>query len=457
MRTVRDEQLGAALRELEAPGHRPSFHSELHRLLAEESAARRPVRRPRTRARWALRVAVVAALAALAVVALDLVRSNDPPGPGIGVQPATAAQIQARVSTALAGLQTLSGELVVRGRSYENAYGWDAPRRWRFVLTSRGDFRLTGLSHEENLSYDARRGVERTYNTSESLGTGDLFANVRRGIAPGPPDGFPAESPLMTDFGALVRAFLAADDPRVVEVEYAGRPAWRLDVPAQVNAIVPEFSGDEFSIWVDRETGLPVRIVERKEGRFLDELRIEKLAVDTAGARPQPVRFPPGAEVMRRNDGFRRTGLAQIEPAVGYAPLVPAWLPEGFEAAEVAVSTGRGGPTGVEGGNPPSTDVVSLSFRRGFDQIVVTTRLRNVPEYPGEWTDPLATGEGIVDQPESVALRRGVLSGVEANLLLVPRNIPHLWALMDDLVVTVAGDLSREELIRVAESLESRS
>jgi hypothetical protein len=46
------------------------------------------------------------------------------------------------------------------------------------------------------------------------------------------------------------------------------------------------------------------------------------------------------------------------------------------------------------------------------------------------------------------------LSGVEANLLIVPPAIPHIWALTDELVVTVAGDLDRAELLRVAESLE---
>jgi len=455
VKTVRDDRLGAALRQLEAPEHRPSFHAELERLLAAEAAERRPVRKPNTTRRWALRAAAVAAMAAVAVVTIDLVRSTEGPGPS--VQTASAAEIQARMRTALADLETLSGELFARGRSYENAYGWDS-RRWSFLLTDRGDFRLTGLSHEENLSYNARRGVQRTLNTSESLGTDDLFAMVRRGIAPGPPDSYPAESILMKDFGALVRAFLAADGATVVETEYEGRPAWRLDVPAQVNKIVPEFSGDEFSLWVDQETGLPVKVVERKDGRTLDELRVEDLTVDEAlepGA--LALRFPPGVEVSRSNDGFRRTSLAGVQGVVGYAPMLPGWLPEGFELAEVAAGPGQVGVTGAEAGNPPSTDVVSLSFRRGFDQIVVTTRLRNVPGYSQEWADPLATGEGIVDRPEQVVLSRGALSGVEANVLVVPRNIPHLWALTDDLVVTVAGDLSREELIRVAESLERRS
>jgi hypothetical protein len=145
--------------------------------------------------------------------------------------------------------------------------------------------------------------------------------------------------------------------------------------------------------------------------------------------------------------------LDEVAGAVGYDPLAPAWLPEGFELAEVAVAPGAGNPTGAEGGNPPSTDVVSLSYRRGLDQILVTTRLRHVPEWPDAWSDPLATGEGYVDEPESVRLRRGALSDVEANVLIVPLNVPHLWALTDDLVVTVSGGLSRADLVRVAESL----
>jgi hypothetical protein len=456
VKSVHDDRIGVALRQLDTPEHRPSFHAELERLLAAEAAGRRPVRRPRPRLRWGLRVAFVAVVAALAVVVVDLLRSGDAPGPGVGVQQATAAEIQAQVRSVLAGLGTLNGEFVAEGESYENAYDWTS-HRWRFVLTEDGDFGLTGVGHEENLSYNARRGVRRTLNPSESLGTADLFAHIERGLAPGPPDSYPPESILQTDYAALVRAFLAAEDPRVVVTEYAGRPAWRLDIPVQVNRIVPEYSGDEFSIWVDQETGIPVKIVERKNGRVRNELRMEKLAVDAPDARVRPVRFPPGMEVTQSDGGFRRTPLDGVEAVVGYAPLVPGWLPEGYELAEVAVGPGEVGFTGAEAGNPPSTDVVSLSFRRGFDQILVTTRLRNVPGYPQEWADPLATGEGFVDRPQKVELGRGALSGVEANVLVVPRNIPHLWAQTDDLVVTVGGNLGREELIRVAESLEPRS
>jgi hypothetical protein len=105
--------------------------------------------------------------------------------------------------------------------------------------------------------------------------------------------------------------------------------------------------------------------------------------------------------------------------------------------------------------------VVSLSYRRGLDQFLVTTRLSQVPseiepELPPDavWGDPLATGEGFVDGGEKLTISRGALQGEEAELLLVPRGIPHLWALTDQLVVTVGGDLSRAELIHVTESLK---
>ena len=459
--THRDHELGAALRELDVPEHGPEFYAELHTRLAEQRVARiddrrRRARARRSRVRWGARAALVAAVGALAFVAYDIVRSDEGTVPGI-VEPASAAEIQRQVRAALATVRNLSGILVVEGRSYENAYGWEEPQRWRFVLTAEGDFRLTGLTLEDDLAYDASEGVQRSLNPSASIeGDDTLFAHVRRGIAPGPPDEIPApsDSILQSDFGAFVRALLAAEDPRVEEVVYEGRAAWRLEVDATPNLIVPELSGDHFAITVDQQTGIPVRVVESKNGRKLDELRIEELAVDR-DLPPDTFRleFPRGMEVMRSDEGFRRVPLERAGRRVGYAPLVPAFVPEGYELAEVAVHPGSGFPTGPEGGNPLSTDVVSLSYRRGLDQVLVTTRLRHVPGWPDIWDDPLSTGEGFRDDPARVTLGRGALAGVEAELLIVPRNIPHLWALTDDLVVTVAGDLGRADLLRVAESL----
>lgn len=450
--TYRDEALGAALRALEVPEHRPGFERELRRRLAQDrlagARASRPSRR-RLRVRLPVRRLAVAAVAlgAVAVLAIPVLDRL----PSVRADVASAAEVQARVRASLGSLQSLSGVLVV-GCSERGCPANAREQRWEFALTSRGDVRLVGPTRRETMTYDASTGIVRSAQRSASIGGATIFYAERRGVAPGPPDLGPPTWQLLDEFGAFVRALLVAEDPRVREIVYDGRPAWQLDVDTLPNAIVPQFTGDRFQLTVDRETGIPVQVVELKSGVALKELRVEELAVDAdVGRAAFRLEFPDDAEVMRSDDGFQRVPLAGVRSVVGYEPVVPASVPGGYELAEVAVAE-QAGPTGREAGNPPSRMVVSLSYRRGFDQLVVTTRLAR-----GEsWSDPVATGEGYVDDPEKVTIGRGALAGASVELLIAPRGIPHLWTRHDGLVVTIAGALGRDELLRVTESFERR-
>lgn len=461
----RDEELGRALQVLDVPEHAPGFYAQLHQRLAEEHTsrigeARRRQRIRRARVRWGVRLGAAAAVAAIVAVAIGLPRIADERGPSIGVERASAAEIKARVRAALIDARTLRGRFVVV-RAEDPVVGGHTTSRGTFVLTAGGDFHLVEPGRE--VAYDARRG---TYQAYDTRGAEFRFAQDYRGVAPGPPDTFgqiPVDTALERDYGSIVRAFLASEDARVRDVTYDGRPAWRLDVAVTPNLIVPELSADHLSITVDRETGVPVRVRATRKGRIRSEVRLENLVVDAPAARREfRIEFPPGIEVHREDFGFCRVPLSRVEAIVGYTPLVPTWAPRGYELAEVAVAE-RGSPTGSEGGNPLSEMVVSLAYRRGFDEFLITTRLTRppnglAPEEGGPpveelWSDPLATGEGFRDEPERITIRTGAVAGVDAELLIVPRNVPHIWALTDKLVVTISGDLSRAELIRAAESL----
>jgi hypothetical protein len=432
----RDERLGAALRELDTPEHRAEFHRELRARIAAE---RRPLRR---RLVQLGAVAAVAAAAAIVLVAVGIPRTDRTPSVG-GPQEVSAALVKSHLRKALADLRTLSGVLVASGPAQRGT------ERWRFALDATGDVRLEGPKPGDVITYDASAGVARSAQHSASVGADALFYAERDGVAPGPPDLGPPTWILPDEFADYVRGALASGDPGVRETTYLGRPAWRLDVDTVPNKIVPELSGDRFRIIVDRETGMPVQVVELKRGSVLRELSIEQLHVDDAvPAGTFRLDFPAGAEVMRSDDGFRRVGLDAVAGTVGYAPLVPSWVPDGYRLAEVAVAR-RGTPTGKEGGNPQSQMVVSLSYRRGLDQFLVTTRLRA----GGDWSDPLASGEGFVDRPQTVSFDAGALQASDAELVLTPRAVPHVWALTDRLVVTVGGDLSGAELLHVSTSL----
>jgi hypothetical protein len=443
MKTVRDEPLGTVLRQLETPEHRPDFHAELHRMLALERTARRLRRQRRPQVRWVARVAVAAVVVALAAFAFQALHSGESTIPPI-VEEADAAVVKAKVLAARSGVRALAGDFVSIERDPTDTTD---RARGEFVLLANGSFMVRTGRIEE--AYDARRRTSTLYDPNPGF---EPFAQRTRGLASGPPDAY-VDSAFQRELGSVVRALLGMGDPRVATTRYAGRQVWSLSTPVRQDRFAGAgYSPDHLEVKVDVQTGIPLYARWTVDGELRRELRITRVELDPEVSRAElAVHVPADVPLSRSDQGFERFSLDEVEGAVGYAPLVPSWLPAGYELADVTVSP-RGGPTGVEAMNPPGPDVVSLLYRRGFDRIVLSTRVA----IPGDWSDPLATGEGFVDRPEQIRLERGALSGVEANLLIVPLATPHIWAQTDQLVVTVSGDLTRRELLRVAGSLEAR-
>lgn len=362
----------------------------------------------------------------------------------MGPQQVTAAEIQARVQDAVTSLSAIRGTMVVV--TYEE--GEAAEMRWVFAATANGDFRWTGVSRKEDLAYNASSGVGRSLSWEDD---GSVYAGENTGLAAGPPDPDPLDWVLDRQLGSVVRALLAAQDARVQAAEYEGREVWTFETDVQPNRVAG-ISGGRLQITVDQATGFPIRAVETSAGSAVREVCLEDLELDPElPAGTFDFAFPPEAQVGGIDNGFRRVQLGEIESISGYRPLLPIALPDGFVLTEVTAAQ-ESQATGKEGMNPQSRGVVSVAYRRGFDRVVVSTRL--VGEDPSLWSNPLASGEGFADNPEPITLLAGAFAGGKAELLIDPLVTPHLWALNQDLVVTIAGDLSREELIRAAESLE---
>jgi hypothetical protein len=151
--------------------------------------------------------------------------------------------------------------------------------------------------------------------------------------------------------------------------------------------------------------------------------------------------------------GFDRMSLERAANVVGYKPLVPAWVPSGFELGDVGVARASR-PTGDEQHqNPPSRNVVSLRYQRGLDQIVVTTRLTGSD--PSRWRDPVVGSSVRAKEPERVEFESGALRGHRGELVIDPNSVPHVWAIAGPIVVTVAGNADRAKLLQIANSLES--
>jgi hypothetical protein len=430
--TNRDEGLGSALRGLDVPEHDDAFFAELERRLSAPPRRRRAFRRPR-HVRSTLALAGGACLALVLFLALGLPHLRG------GADVARAAEIRAAVLRTLAGTQTIRGDLVYSALDVRT--GKTTTTHQSFAEDARGDLRLTNADGSGDLAYDAARGVERSITTSASMGTGRFYAE-RVGLAPGPPDQGPADFIVGHEVGAVVRALAAAHSARVADVSYGGRAAWKLDTPVTPNTVFADV--DQVQITVDRETGFPVHVLTTLHGAFRSELTVDHLVVDPAlPADEFAVQFPAGAEVLRTDAGFVHADRARAAGIVGYQPLLPSAVPDGFRLDTIAVAR-ETASTGPGGSNPPSRNVVSAIYRRGLDAFVVTTRQR----VAGTWSDPFAV-EGIDFASEQVSLP----GAAAASLVLDSRTVPHVWALTDRLVVTVSGDLDRAQLLGVARSL----
>jgi hypothetical protein len=448
----RDEELGAAIRQLYVPPAGEDFYATLYaRLEAEEAAMRPAVQRARRRwltpAGFSAVAAVVAIVVLMTWVGLPGRDRSGLLGPG-RAEAITLEEMQGIVTATLTSVRTLQGEVTIERLGGRAPFTDPEETRFSFALTSQGDHRMTALGGVSDHSYDAEEGLQRI--VVPGFGSNAPSVSESRGLSAGPPDPSPDRSLLARSLGFLVRTFLGvrADVP-VVETELDGRPVWR--------AVVPLGRDRTLEVAVDRETGFPLETIMREPAvvgpgdRVLEHVRVSKLVVDEPISRERfRLAFPAGvAAPTPINLGFRRVALGDVERQVGYRPLLPRDVPDGFELVEVATARQSAG-TGRN--NPISQNVVSMAYQRGFDRIVVSTRSTGAD--PSRWSDPLASTEDQ-GEPQPVRVRGGALDGATAVVVL-GREGYHLWAVTDQLVVTITGDASQEQLLAMAGSLAPR-
>jgi hypothetical protein len=382
--------LDTELRELDVPAHRPGFFDELREELGRDTTRR---------ARLRPRLLLIAATAAIAVGALVF-------GLTRGSEVASAAQVRAAVERAFASTGSISGVFVDNESVDPDAAGV----RWQFTANSDGSFRIDGLTSDSERAYDAATNVESTSD-------GSVFVR-HTGLAPGPPDAAPVDFAVESDLGSAVAALAAARNPVVEEITYDGRPAWRL---------ADEIGSEGRVAIVDRGTGVPVRVELLTDGKLTSGWRIEGLRVSPTVTAIPPLEPRPGQDTQTDDAGFRDVSLDEARSLAEYTPLVPPYLPAGFTLSTIAYAAS----VPAMRANPPSRDVISLAYRRGLDEIVVTTR--RTGSSAADWHDPV-----------TVSFVAGV-----------GEDWPHFWYAGPKLVVTVAGTVDNAELSKVTKSLQA--
>jgi hypothetical protein len=504
MNSHRDDELVGALTDLGTPAHRPGYRE---RLMAELERAdwSRPARdsdsRPRT---WRLLAAASVAVAAVALVVGVAVSRHTVQE--LGNPPvASAAEVAANVRTALSEIRTLS---VKSTWSYRNVVGpprsewrqdWTTADWWsravirpvlhswagtRILATADGRFRMDSPEDDpptiiEQNTADQLTGVLQQYDPPMST----LY--VTRDASLGPPDSWMGEytAGWSVDVSFIRPANLQAmAHGRVGETTYSGRPALTVScaiAPAPIQGLdMGSHLFDTVEYTVDRETWLVMSTSYLLRDQVVQQTSLSDVRVNEPLSDAKFQLSPPGGtrtQLVTKSEvqpllHFRRVSFGEAAHTFSTPPLEPGALPQGFSpfAAAVADKASLGMIWTYTDGYqpnywPPSRDATQLSYRSGFLRFLVTTRKQPAGgPLPADLfvADPFVTETAGDDQAhiggtlETVMLSGGAWRGVTAYLvtpLLVP---PHLWAWHDGTLVTVGGDLTRDELLDVANSLQ---
>jgi len=490
--------------------------ADAERASADARATDRPPRPWFARRRqWLLVTAAAAAAIVLGVALFGPGRGAEKNG--IGPDPATAAQIIRSSLVATGGGRSLRGVVLsgvvqdgrfrvgvrekfvmsddgstaVQGRGTRNGGGGPisdsmpgSTYRAVYDASARVETHVWHFSKPQR-SVSNTNGKVRHFTYSD-------MAFSRRWLAAGPPDsapGSPAGIPLDVELPlARLRANMlqlvaggSMSSASVRDVAVDGRPAWSISTTQLAPGNVPVQPGTPVTIVIDKATRLPVVYrwmsmwMDSRPHRVVLELRFEDLVVG-GEVRPGTFTLRVPAHALVTPD-FGRPSYRAIDyrdahlmgTTIGWQPAFPAWVPSGFRLASSTYTAGNTWkPAGGQWQPEPDSASVSLAYRRGFDVVYVSSSLAadNVSgsyssggnTYKGHFDDPFVQLYGpawryFKSRTHDVRLSSGPFAGETAHIVVDPSVLPHLWVTNGGNTVTVSGDLSAADMVRVAESL----
>jgi hypothetical protein len=289
------------------------------------------------------------------------------------------------------------------------------------VVAEDGSYRVEEPGVGRTTTYDARFGVLRDVVTG-------FPPRDEQGVAPGGPDPtVPRTGMPFDDIAVAARTLTTITDVAPERTTVNGRSLWRLTGSLE--------DGTRLTYLVDPETLVPVRVTWTVGDRTTREVRFRDVVLG-AGEPSFTQELPAGAPpVVDR--GFLAVPIGEVRSRTQIDPLVPRYLPSGFVLTGAWVNE--------------ADRISSLRYARGPQQIIVT--LRPSPVEAGQpWDDPFDR-EGSDVTAEEVTLEAGPFRDAPASMVADTAALPSLWAADGEMAVTVAGDLSGDELVRVAESL----
>jgi hypothetical protein len=437
---MHDDELGAVLRDLDAPQHAAGFFENVR---SEIDASPRPAKVRRLRP-YLLGAAGTVSVAA-AVLAAVLVLPNDQPSSDVAlptttstnpavtqpevITPLLASQVAERISNTYMNASAVSGTVTVKGfpdRSVGQTE--DTTLSGSFALRADGSYVTESLDSEVKgrTTYDAVTNTTRSYHP--------------RGMEMYGGSVIPLHS--LTGLASRVRSLAVDDSTTLKEIEYKGKPAWQLDVKVRTEA----YGADTMRLIADKELAFPLYVHTTRKGVPYDEMTVDNVVLNRPFDNSALTAAPKGWVQSTVDDGadWKIMSPEQASRVAGYPVLLPADVPKGFRLATVMVTkdqTTMGGDRQNE---------VRRIYRAGLASFTVSTFISTEPNL----YDPLS-GDDLSVTQTPVSLTSGPFAGQKASMAVSMHFGQRLWGgAAKKTMFYVEGDLSKDEMIAAIASLK---
>ena len=410
--------------------------------------------------RIATALAVVVTVAVFIGVALTIAGHASRRDAGLGD---TAAKTLDRLDAALARNTVVRGTVTITGGASDAV----TPGTYRFVRSNIGSWRTTALDSSVDEGYDVAHAT--AASVQRRGGTQVVAAQVRSGLAPGPPEatGDAQHGPgdVLANVIRTVRAGSAGEvETRSVPVAPSGssgptgssgstqqpttteaRSVWvvtsRLDGPVGSSGLagtggLGEVDADEAELVADQSLALPTHLTLRRNGVTVLSVRFTGLSISQqATAMPYTPTVLAGVQATTTDSGFIPTPAGDLAGASAGPPATPSFLPGGYVLASAGVNRAQ------------RTTVVC--YRNGSRQLVLT--VRPAPSTASDPADPFAGASPSHAGADRVSIGSGSFAGRDAYS---SRDVVrHVWVNGPRTQVIAAGDPTVAELTKVLASL----
>ena len=191
------------------------------------------------------------------------------------------------------------------------------------------------------------------------------------------------------------------------------------------------------NVWIDKETWMPLKIEIITEEEYQSIIEYRNFKVNT-GITDEEFEFeiPEGAEVIDIGDFEnilpQKMTVKEVQDASKFDIIMPSYLPEGYEFNYAMLTNNTIGVPNLE-------EAVTFTYSNSENVFIISEKF-----YEGE-----KRIDSIMGNNESV-----FINDVEGKLYTMYGDSKMLQWEIDNAMISISGFLEKDELIKIAESMD---